>query len=285
MRWGAACLAIASLAACAKKDAAPADTTAAAPAAAAAPNVVTVTATDYAFDAPAQIPAGVTTFKFINQGKEVHHMALARIDSGKTADDVVAAFKAAGPTGKPPEWIRDAGGPNAPPPGGGESNVTQTLEAGTYALLCFVDIPGKVPHFMKGMAKTLIVTPSTASAPEPTSDLTLTLADYGFNFSAPPSVGRHTVRVENSGPQPHEVLLVQLVPGKTMQDLAAWVANPTGPAPARPMGGTVGIPSGGHVFFDTDLTPGDYGLICFIPDAKDGKSHAEHGMVQQFKVG
>ena len=34
-----------------------------------------------------------------------------------------------------------------------------------------------------------------------------------------------------------------------------------------------------------DLQPGRYGLICFLPDRKDGKQHFEHGMVQEFEVG
>ena len=33
------------------------------------------------------------------------------------------------------------------------------------------------------------------------------------------------------------------------------------------------------------LTPGDYALICFVPDTKDGKAHLIHGMVKTVKVG
>ena len=37
-------------------------------------------------------------------------------------------------------------------------------------------------------------------------------------------------------------------------------------------------------YFTADLTPGNYALLCFVPDAKDGKPHLEHGMVKQFKI-
>jgi hypothetical protein len=37
-------------------------------------------------------------------------------------------------------------------------------------------------------------------------------------------------------------------------------------------------------YFTADLTPGNYVLLCFVPDAKDGKAHMEHGMVKEFKV-
>ena len=42
---------------------------------------------------------------------------------------------------------------------------------------------------------------------------------------------------------------------------------------------------GGVASFEADLAPGHYGMICFLPDAKDGKPHHEHGMIQEFGVG
>ena len=37
-------------------------------------------------------------------------------------------------------------------------------------------------------------------------------------------------------------------------------------------------PNGENIIHVT-LTPGEYGLYCFVDDAKDGKMHVEHGMV------
>jgi hypothetical protein len=33
-----------------------------------------------------------------------------------------------------------------------------------------------------------------------------------------------------------------------------------------------------------DLPPGEYGLVCFVPDAKDGKPHFMHGMITQLTI-
>ena len=44
------------------------------------------------------------------------------------------------------------------------------------------------------------------------------------------------------------------------------------------------LENGMRATFTADLTAGDYGLICFVPDAKDGKMHLEHGMMKNFKV-
>jgi hypothetical protein len=37
-------------------------------------------------------------------------------------------------------------------------------------------------------------------------------------------------------------------------------------------------------FVEVDLTPGEYGFLCFVPDAKDGQPHVAHGMMQQFTI-
>jgi hypothetical protein len=77
---------------------------------------------------------------------------------------------------------------------------------------------------------------------------------------------------------------VQLAPGKTIQDLGKWVDDMKGPPPGKPIGGIPAFIPGKKAFFEADLTPGEYGMICFVSDAKDGKPHVAHGMATQFKV-
>src|SRR5439155_21864912 len=69
---------------------------------AAGPNVVTITATDYAFGAPDTIPAGLTTLRLVNQGKELHHASLVRLGDGKTIADFQAGLQAAMTQHTPP---------------------------------------------------------------------------------------------------------------------------------------------------------------------------------------
>jgi hypothetical protein len=145
-RFVAAALAVSALG-CATKDKTT-DSAAVAPAGAPkdpTPAVVTVHAKDFAFDAPAEITAGMTTFKLVNDGPNIHHMLVVRLDSGKTVADLEAAMKKKGP---PPGWMVMSGGPNAPDPTH-ESNTTLNVTEGQYALICIVDIPGGVPHAAK----------------------------------------------------------------------------------------------------------------------------------------
>jgi hypothetical protein len=284
-------LAVLALVSCTVKESASTaatDTAGAAPAASAAPaaNVVHVLAKDFSFDAPAQVPAGLTTMHLMNEGKEVHQAQIIKLTDGKTFDDFSAAMKAMKPGTPPPSWVVPVGGPNAAPPGG-TAAATSTLEPGNYALVCFIPSTDAVPHAMKGMTRGLVVTPSTAAAvPEPTPTTTLTLADYKFNFSTPLKNGENVVRVENSVDQPHEVVLFKLAPGKTIKDFQAWLPlSETDPnPPGMPAGGVVGLAKGQHAFFTANLDAGDYVLVCFLPDSKDGKPHFVHGMVQGFKI-
>ena len=242
--------------------------------------VVRVTGEDFRFDAPDIIPAGLTEFRFLNKGPALHHLAILKLTGGKTVEDLRAALANPEP---PPVWVKELGGPNAPAPGL-EANATLMLEPGNYALICFVDIGGP-PHFAKGMLRPLRVVPAKgASAPRPRADVTMKLVDYSYKLSSPIRTGTRTIRVQNVGKQHHEVELVQLAPSATAADFMKWMEKMEGPPPGKPLGGVAGMEPGMSEYFTADFTPGNYALICFLPDASDGKPHFVHGMIQEITV-
>jgi uncharacterized cupredoxin-like copper-binding protein len=247
------------------------------------PDTVTITATDYAFEAPAQVPAGAITMRLTNRGKELHHAQLIKLEEGKTVEDVLKLVKNPGPL---PRWIKFVGGPNAVAPGQ-QAVATSGLAPGRYAYVCVIPGADGVPHLAKGMIRAFEVTGPAAAATElPTPDVTIRLVDYDFKTSGPLNPGIRTIRVENAGPQVHELALLKLAPGKKVEDFAGWAdGGMKGAPPAEPVGGVVGLDKDGSGSFTANLTPGDYGLICFVPDAKDGKPHLAHGMMKTIKVG
>lgn len=250
--------------------------------AAVAPQEVVVHALDYAFRAPDTVQSGVTTFRLINEGPELHHIQLVRLEDGRTLDDLVRHMAAGGP---PPAWMVEIGGPNTPGLPGEETNATLDLAPGNYALLCVIPSPDGTPHIMKGMVRPMVVVPATgAGAVMPPADLTMVLDDYSFDTDRPITAGRRTIRVENVAAQPHEVLFVKLEPGRTVGDFLQFMHAPQGPPPGKIVGGTTGIAQGGTNQVVIDFEPGEYGMLCFVPDAKDGASHIAHGMVKQFTV-
>jgi len=249
-------------------------------AAKAGPNVVNVITKEYGFEMPSSIPAGPTLFHLTDEGKELHHLTLVKLNQGKTLTDFTSL-----PPGPFPKWAVFMGGPNTPTPQHGYVEDVVNLTPGHYAALCVIpDSKGK-PHMMDGMVKALTVTPSKEKRAMPAADLTLTLASYSFKFSKPVTAGKHIVRIINHGDQPHEAVIFQLAPGKRGEDIADWVTKGMqGPPPGAPVAGiTAEAPKHSNTLI-MDLKPGEYAVMCFMPDAKDGKPHIAHGMIYNFKV-
>jgi hypothetical protein len=249
------------------------------------PPVAVFTATEYAFSGPDTLRAGATTLRLESAGAELHHLQLVRFEEGHTLDEFMAA---ASMGGAPPAWAHPEGGPNPPAPGG-TSEATVVLTPGNWAVICLVPAPDGMPHVAKGMSKPFTVLASSAPAAEPAATVTMTLRDYDFDLSTPLTAGSHSIRVENSAAQPHEVILVKLDEGKTVQDMVDYIQGMeggavAGPPPATPMGGMAALAQGAHAWFSATLTPGEWGLLCVVPDAGDGRPHTVHGMARQFTI-
>jgi hypothetical protein len=250
--------------------------------------VVTLTATDYAFEAPDTIEAGFTTFQLVNNGDQFHMAQLIKLEGGRTLNDFLVAYNEAFRTvGPRPTWATRLGGPGVADPRG-RSNATHYLEPGSYAWICLMNVPDGIPHVVKaGMAKPFAVrarSPEAATQTAPEASVVIQLVDYAFSISPPLTAGRHMIRVENAGAEPHEVGLLKLAPGKTIEEFEAWIQNPQGPPPANSIGGVSSLAANTNAYFEVDLASGDYVLMCLVT-APDGRPHTEHGMIQRIRIG
>ncbi|MDQ3136909.1 MAG: hypothetical protein M3Q93_04915 [Gemmatimonadota bacterium] len=247
------------------------------------PVVITVDANDFALRLPARVSEGIVTFRLVNHGREPHHAQIVRLEAGKSVGDFVRGFT---DTIAMPAWVRYLGGPVGTAPGQ-ELRSTARLTPGHYAVLCRIRSPDGRTHVMKGMIRAFEVVARNRAAADsfPTASDTVTLNDYGFIVRRPLSSGRHTIRVENAGPQVHHLVLLKLARGKTPADFARWgLGGRHGPPPAAPIGGVEFLDPGAAGTFAVDLGPGEYGYICFVPDAADRRRHYLHGMMTQFAV-
>ena len=276
-------LAVDSLAAQAKPGAKPVAKPLKASAASPAP-VVEIEAMDFAFKVPATAPAGLVTIRLKNTGKSLHHAQLARMNPGQTIADFMTQLR------KQPgsiNWREAEGGPSSAI--GGQVLETQMILApGTYAVWCWIPSQDGSPHYMKGMYSKLEVTGvSPAKASVAKGDVKVTLSDYDYALSASPVVGIQTWRIENAGPQSHEITLVKLNQGKTALDVVKWMEDgQSGEAPGRMVGGTSSLAPGRAVTSRMDLSPGEYALLCFTPEHLKGagKPHADMGMMKTIYV-
>ena len=251
-----------------------------------APPIASFVATDFAFEGPANLPAGLTEIRLSNEGEELHHMQMALLDEGKTLDDVGAAL-AANPEAVP-DFLTMLGGPNGAMPGQ-SVNAYVDLVPGDYVLLCTIPSPDGVPHADKGMIGSLSVAAPEGEAlavAAPEADLTVTGSDFAFDVPEAITAGDHTINFVNAGMQDHEIVVVQLDEGATIEDFAAAFGPdaPPGPPPGSTLAGTVGIAPGSSQSFDASFEPGSYALICFFPDPASGAPHFALGMTHPFTV-
>jgi hypothetical protein len=138
----------------------------------------------------------------------------------------------------------------------------------------------------------LTITGDPVSAPEPESDLTVTLVDMKINLPDA-AITSKPVRwkIENTGSISHEVAVIPVTPTFTEEDLTILLSLPEdGTPPAgtdnldyQPVA-AIGILAKGHTsWLDVKLTPGHYLAACMLPFGT-GYPHAMDGMYRFFEV-
>ncbi|HSF68916.1 MAG TPA: hypothetical protein VLA47_00945, partial [Nitrospira sp.] len=205
-------------------------------------NVVTFTASDHRFKGPDQLPAGQTTVRLHNKGKDPHQLQFLKLEPGKTAADLAAALKAGG--GVVPPWAKHMGGPNGVD-AGRTSEATLYLEPGSYVIIC--GVPGKnhQTHAAVGMQKTLTITDTSPPPPEFSGNFHMAMFDYEFVVVQPLRRGRHSFYVINRGHQVHQVSFVRLNRGASTEDLLKAVSrDEPSPLPGKLIGGMSGLEPG-----------------------------------------
>lgn len=220
--------------------------------------VVKVSATEFAFDVPAQVEGGFVAMEFSNTGGLLHEFAFGRIDPGKTEADVKAVIDSGD---EPPAWMHDvAGVPTLSP--GQTVTVTRDLEPGTYVFMCFFPSPDGTPHAQLGMYEVFQIAGDTgASAPGP--DLVISASGDGLSVPAIPA-GPQTVELRNDGPGKHSFFILRsevedATADEIFEAVDEWFGGGLeGPAPATFLGGMQTIPAGTSVFETITFDPGTY---------------------------
>lgn len=241
---------------------------------------------EYQFQAPASISGGLTHITLNNVGGEDHQALLFLLNEGVTLQDFSAALQADETGAQALAMSTGAGGPNVVAPQG-SSEVYVDLEPGVYAMICFVSSADGTPHAAQGMLSQLDVTEPAEEAEAPETDGSVLLQDFEFEAPATMPSGEVTLQVANNGPQPHEMGVLKLDEGFTIDDLVASLQSeeePTGPPPVTSAGGLGVIPAGAEGFAVLNLEAGTYALLCFVPDTETGQPHAALGMVGSFTV-
>jgi hypothetical protein len=213
-------------------------------------NAVAVNATEYTYEMPSEIEGGVVSFEMENTGTLPHEFGFARLDEGKTVEDLEKAFEEGGPS----KWAEDLAG--VPLLGAGRRvTMTRELNEGTHVFFCFLPSPEGQPHIQLGMIQGFEVSgTSDAELPEPDSSIVAT--DDGFEIE-PIEPGLQTLELRNDGKKPHEFALFSLEPGKELRDIDKWFGNSLkGESPALFPGGIQSIEPGTVIYEDIEFEAG-----------------------------
>ena len=248
-------------------------------------SMITLTAYDDSFAMPTTFAAKLTVVKLVNAGSQPHQASFGRIKPGVTVEQVLAAAKRGSSAEPYIESLLDfAGGPNVISPHGQQETILN-LRPGHYVALCFVRGPDGRPHYQMGMITPFTVTaaPGQASAGEPKADAVVKLVNFGYVMPASFKKG-DLVKVVNQSNEAHEMAIVQLAPGKTVQDILAWANKPTATVPFLFVGGMAAIAPGSADWLRLSLNPGRYVTFCLVTDPATGKPHVMLGMISPLTV-
>jgi hypothetical protein len=124
-----------------------------------------------------------------------------------------------------------------------------------------------------------------AVAAAPKEDFALQMMDFHFDFPKTMKVGEQLWKISNTGAQPHLALIFRLAKGKNAQDVIKTLdSNSAGPPPVEDMIILQAATTGQTFYTPVKLAPGNYVVVCPLPDVKTGKSHYAEGMVSTFTV-
>lgn len=241
---------------------------------------ILITAHDFAFTGiPARIPAGWVTIRMANAGKELHMFASASVPSGMTATQMIDSILQAKNLKGAQEW----GGPNAVAPGD-TSAVTLFLPAGNYVVGCFVVSPDGKIHAVKGMITSFAVVADHGAGAPPPSDRGVVLSTYHIAMTGGPITrGLHTFQVRNAAKEAHDLVILKVLPGHSVDQALEWFRNPpVGKPAAVPIAGTTVLHTDEKAYIPVRFAPGTYVLVCWL--STNGKSHIQLGMKQVFTV-
>lgn len=126
------------------------------------------------------------------------------------------------------------------------------------------------------------------SGEAPLNEATVVGTDYAFQMPDVMPAGRTAFAFENRGSVPHEMILVRLKDGVTVQDALAGMQRGASPEAFVDGGANIliagpGETSSGRILMD--LAGGSqYALVCNFRDGPEAPPHTELGMFTGFTV-
>ncbi|RPI29759.1 MAG: hypothetical protein EHM70_15425 [Chloroflexota bacterium] len=228
---------------------------------------------------PEEIPAGIVAFNYTNSGETPRTPFLARLNEGTTVISFTQALSENPDAAA--ELVSFLGGMGVNP--GETRQLIFDLKPGSYVIVQFAEDGSTTTSTFE-----VVESEQSMMAPMPAADVDVDLVDFSFIMPTELSAGEQVWKVTNSGEQWHEIGIVSLNEGVTLDDILAMMQSqepPQGPPPFEEIAFFGPITPGETAWVSMNLEPGTYTVLCFIPDSEgDGAPHFTHGMVQTIEV-
>ena len=260
------------------------------PAAEPTANQLTITTTGMAYRIDGTPRPGHIDITFDNADELAHEAQIVRLADGKTVADLLADLKSGGEDAAAADV---AGNPDEMAYGtpsllyGGQSTevISDVIEAGDYAVVCFLPGANGMPHIAMGMAAGFTVAGDEVDS-TPTSDGTVTLADDGI--TVPDGFGSGTYEVTNTGTTPHSFSVARL--DGSLDDLFTYIGGqfaqnqPIDGGPGALVAGVATLKPGQSAWLVVDLPAGKYGYVSTVQGQDPSDTDYARGLHGEFAV-
>ncbi len=244
------------------------------------PGLVQVSVRPGAITAPDALPAGWMRVRVEESGGE-HIVVVFRLPTTVTATEVTAFLAALDTASGTPHPGVALGGPEV----GAQGEVVVHVTPGVYVLACVRRGDDGHRHASIGESAVLHVRSAAAAdsafAAPPPSTQTVRLVDFAYVGPDHWAPGAQLVRIENTGPQDHQLRLARLRDGATLQ---AWMTADDPDTVATTIVGIARVGAGEVAYLPVDLSPGTYIAYCLVADAVTKRPHVELGMLRAIRV-
>jgi hypothetical protein len=157
--------------------------------------------------------------------------------------------------------------------------IVYDLQPGAYVAS---DFGGEQPTYIPFQVQAADHSPRVA----PQAAVEVKQVDFAFVLPDTVPAGPHLWQLANAGGQWHEMMIVKIHPGKTIDDvIAAMQTENSGAKPPFDMVvAWAPMSEGERAWVNVDLAPGKYTVLCSVTDFATMQPHVMKGMVRTLTV-
>jgi hypothetical protein len=222
---------------------------------------------------PEKVRPGLAEISVENSDSVWHAAILRYLNDDVSLEEFDAAFQADPFSTMPLTFA--IGGPDVP--GGQSVSGMFFLNEGTYIVVDnWVEPPRYAAFTVQGQM---------VDAAAPDHNVIVKMEEYAFTMPDTISSGPQMWKFSNKGQNIHNLGIVQLEEGKTVEDIIAWMGDQQTPWPMQEIFLWNVMSPSASSWAIIDLPPGEYVALDFLPDfANPGGWNMEQGMFKTFTV-